>query len=567
MATRDAYMLDLFRSEDTIYTIPLYQRRFSWEAKESKKLMKDLVTSFNLGLPNYFLGGVVCSEVQDKNDFGFKVLSIIDGQQRTATFYIMMIALRDLFLKKEEEGRTDLPIQSSIIESKILYGEDNKGRKHRKLILQSIDDVDLQKLLNGEKANSQIHKVYKSFYDYFKRNLKTIDEKFKMIERSSVVQWSLSDQKFNSQLVFSVINSSGEDLMPHQQIKNFLFMNLPIEEQKKNNEMYWIPMQINLGEKLLDRFLWNYTILKMKDRIHKKELYDTFRLLPYAINKTGAEILKELHENHLVYADLKNRMHSIPRVQELLTKIAIFDKQNLDPLLLKLMIDFEKSLISPKSLIEVLDFIYCYLARRFTIGSISQSMNYHFSKILKDFPESNCDYLKVIMGYLNKQSDGIVRFPTDTAIRSSIMRPVYNSNRVAELTQVLYEVEMLSGTADISKEKLSIEHIMPQTLNDTWKEELGSYVEELHSKYLHSLCNLTLTGYNSGLGHKSFKEKKEYLTGGYNNSVLNLSREISKFENWNEESMESYGLEVANRICEAFPNITEKSGGQQHANN
>ncbi len=83
---------------------------------------------------------------------------------------------------------------------------------------------------------------------------------------------------------------------------------------------------------------------------------------------------------------------------------------------------------------------------------------------------------------------------------------------------------------------LNIEHIMPQTLTNKWKESLGDNYKEIHDKYLHTIGNLTLTGYNSKLSNKTFEEKKE-MEDGFKDSRLYLNKYISSIDKWNEEEI------------------------------
>ena len=74
----------------------------------------------------------------------------------------------------------------------------------------------------------------------------------------------------------------------------------------------------------------------------------------------------------------------------------------------------------------------------------------------------------------------------------------------------------------LSEKKVSIEHIMPQTLSDKWKEELGADWERIHEQYLHTMANLTLTGYNSQYSNLPFIEKLSSRFKKRQNSVNEL---------------------------------------------
>ncbi len=88
----------------------------------------------------------------------------------------------------------------------------------------------------------------------------------------------------------------------------------------------------------------------------------------------------------------------------------------------------------------------------------------------------------------------------------------------------------------INDNKLSIEHIMPQTLTPSWKNALGDNFNEIHTKYLGTIGNLTLTGYNSKMSNRSFVEKRD-MEKGFKESRLRLNKYLSEIDEWNEDTI------------------------------
>lgn len=86
---------------------------------------------------------------------------------------------------------------------------------------------------------------------------------------------------------------------------------------------------------------------------------------------------------------------------------------------------------------------------------------------------------------------------------------------------------------------LTIEHIMPQNQNmsTVWRRMLGEDWQMVKDKYLHTIGNLTLTGYNSELGDKPFAEKKEKLAEVHT-KIVNLYEDVKNCEVWNSETIE-----------------------------
>lgn len=78
-------------------------------------------------------------------------------------------------------------------------------------------------------------------------------------------------------------------------------------------------------------------------------------------------------------------------------------------------------------------------------------------------------------------------------------------------------------------------------------------VEQLHSEYVHTIGNLTLTGYNSELSNKPFEWKKAQLAS----SGVQLSRSIAQQDSWDFEKIQQRSIELAELICRAWPGPVE----------
>jgi predicted transport protein len=100
----------------------------------------------------------------------------------------------------------------------------------------------------------------------------------------------------------------------------------------------------------------------------------------------------------------------------------------------------------------------------------------------------------------------------------------------------------------------TIEHIMPQNdnLSGEWKAELGPDWEQVHTTYLHTLGNLTLTGYNSELSDRPFSEKKK-IKGGFAESPLRMNQGLSLVTRWNREAIVERSGKLATMALAVWP--------------
>jgi len=128
------------------------------------------------------------------------------------------------------------------------------------------------------------------------------------------------------------------------------------------------------------------------------------------------------------------------------------------------------------------------------------------------------------------------RFPRTEEFRAEfVVKNIYNfRNR----NYLLNKLENYQRKERVNIEEYTIEHIMPQNkqLSTKWQEELGPNWQEVHAKYLHTIGNLTLTGYNSELSDRSFQKKRD-MEGGFAHSPLRLNSGLTRLEQWNEEEI------------------------------
>jgi len=99
-------------------------------------------------------------------------------------------------------------------------------------------------------------------------------------------------------------------------------------------------------------------------------------------------------------------------------------------------------------------------------------------------------------------------------------------------------------------DEYTIEHILPQNqkLSSSWKAALGPDWERVQQTYLHTLGNLTLTGYNSEYSDRDFAEKRE-MSGGFKESPLRLNQGLRQVDHWNEEAVKARAERLAEQAA------------------
>lgn len=241
--------------------------------------------------------------------------------------------------------------------------------------------------------------------------------------------------------------------------------------------------------------------------------------------------------------DSSSQYNEVNQILKRINKLEIFVSY---PFLLELFDDYNENIISMDDLIEALNLVECFILRRIICDVPTNALNKIFMNLGREIKKSSDyreNYIKILKYiFINKKSSQ--RFPDDNEFSNSFeIKDIYNTKSKNKL-YLLERLENYNNKERVDLENLindnilNIEHIMPQTLTNKWKESLGKNYKEIHNKYLHTIANLTLTGYNSKLSNKTFQEKKD-MESGFKDSRLYLNKYISNIDKWDEEEIKN----------------------------
>ncbi len=134
------------------------------------------------------------------------------------------------------------------------------------------------------------------------------------------------------------------------------------------------------------------------------------------------------------------------------------------------------------------------------------------------------------------------KFPKDSEFRDSCI--TIDFYKLQKIKYFLERLENFDTKEPVNTQKCNIEHIMPQTLTPEWQKDLGENFEAIHEKYLHTIGNLTLTGYNSEYSNNSFCEKRD-IEKGFKQSSLKLNQNLKDLESFGEKEIEKRASDLA----------------------
>ena len=237
-------------------------------------------------------------------------------------------------------------------------------------------------------------------------------------------------------------------------------------------------------------------------------------------------------------ADLKMAFHDL---RELKVDVAY-------PFLLELYHDYATGVLPGGDFVTAVRLVEAYVFRRAICAIPTNSLNKTFATFTKALKKDR--YLESIQAhFLGLPS--YRRFPTDEEFRRDLQtRDLYNFPR---RSYWLRRLENHGRKERVPVDEYTIEHILPQNknLSAAWKTMLGSEWERIQQTWLHTLGNLTLTGYNSEYSDRPFIEKRD-MKGGFRESPLKLNQGLSQLDHWNEDSIKARADRLAGMALEVW---------------
>jgi uncharacterized protein with ParB-like and HNH nuclease domain len=534
-------IIRFLEGHDKSFVIPVYQRNYDWSKANCRQLFNDLLDVTKNKRKSHFFGSIVYL-YNDENEENGQEFMIIDGQQRITTLSLLMLALVHI----QEECKKDEILDINLIKNEYLFGKYNKKEKVKLKPVKN--DAAALKTLFDKNTKQYTNSNIVTNYLYFKDELLNIDiplnEIFAAIKKLDIVDIKLKTSEDDPQLIFESLNSTGLDLSEADKVRNFILMKLPIDRQIEYYEKYWNVIEKNTKYNV-SNFIRDYLTYKEKKIPNINKVY--FVLKDFILNNdlSTEEILQDL----LIFSEYYNCIieanHPNKEINEILKYLNKLDITVAYPFLLDVFHDYYKNkIISDHCLLSILLIIESFLVRRLICEVPPNALNKIFMtlgrdiKNFDDYKEKYIDVLKYIL--LQKRSNQ--RFPSDEEVNEKMLfKNLYNMNsknnmHILERLENYKNREVIDLQKLLAEGKLTIEHIMPQTLSNTWRNELGADYENIHLTYLHTIGNLTLTAYNSEMSNKSFSEKKS-IEGGFLHSKLYLNDYIKKQDAWNKTTI------------------------------
>ncbi|GAA7932330.1 DUF262 and DUF1524 domain-containing protein [Helicobacter pylori] len=508
--------------------IPIYQRVYSWEKEQCKQLWDDIIKiGGNDKMDGHFIGFILY--VLDDN-------TLIDSQQRLTTITLLLIALRN---------HSSDEVKCKEMES-YLINSDKDGDKKFRLILSESDKDTLLFLIDKNKRkpsepSSKIMENFKLFEEWIRKNTDKLETIFKGLEKLMIVYIALKKEKDDPQLIFESMNSKGMELAQTDLIRNYIIMETEVEKQEDFYNQYWRAMEEDFkqNETLFNRFVKHYLTIKIGKIPNEKRVYEAFK--DYQ-QKEGIEIedlLKDLQKYCGYFCRIVFKKEENKDLNKALSFLVDLEMDMIYPLLLELYSDYSDGVLSKADFIRSIALIESYICRRAVCGLGTNSLNKVFPSFTKHIQKDEYfKSLKAHFGYLTEKQ----RFPNNDEFKDCFI--TINFYKFQKREYFFERLENFERKERVPTHEYTIEHIMPQTLTEEWERDLGENFQEIHDKYLHTIGNLTLTGYNSEYSNKSFQEKRG-MEKGFKDSPLRLNQSLRDLESFGEEEIKKRANDLA----------------------
>ncbi len=516
--------------------IPIYQRVYSWEKEQCKELWDDII---KIGgddkMDGHFIGSILY--VLDGFTHSDNALLIIDGQQRLTTITLLLTALRDHWSDKRKE-----------IEDHYLINSDKDGDKKFRLILSDSDKDTLLSLIDKDKRkpsepSSKIVENFKFFEKWIRKNTGKLETIFKGLEKFMIVYIALKKGKDDPQLIFENMNSKGMELAQTDLIRNYIVMETEVEKQEGFYNKYWRAMEEKFEQSkrgdLFNKFVRHYLTIKTREIPNINKVYVALKDYRQERGIETEVLLQDLQKYCGYFCQIVFKKEDDKDLKKALGFLVDLEMDVIYPLLLELYSDYSDGVLSKADFIPIIALIESYICRRAVCGLGANSLNKVFPSFTKHIQKNEYfKSLKAHFGYLTEKQ----RFPNNNEFKDCFITIDFYKFQKKEY--FFERLENFDTKEPVNTKECTIEHIMPQTLTEEWKKDLGQDHERIHTQYLHTIGNLTLTGYNKEYSNNSFQEKRD-MEKGFKDSPLRLNQSLRDLESFGEEEIKKRANDLA----------------------
>lgn len=557
-----------------VYAIPRYQREYTWSRAQWDALFDDLLENE----PNYFLGSIICIN-QSQDALSVQSLELVDGQQRMTTLSLLLAAIYQSFnllpnLGMEQQIelynlKHKLVLKKKSDQPRLIPQVQNYNQQDYFAVLGKagiLDDVEQVQ----HAGNRRVLKAYRHFLWRIEQYLQELSEPvaglqalLDKVNTATLVKIEVAGHS-DAYTLFESLNNRGVPLTAIDLIKNKLLAVLEAKDSGSIDKHY------NRWKKVIDALGDDYAVQERFFRQYynafKPDLKDIVSV-PVATKSNLMQVYEKLiaHDaESFLQAMIRLSAHyaqivgyrAVPEQPKLSGLLLSLDRIQGAAAYLLLMVLFERKdilVLEQEHLEQVVHFLIAFFVRR---NTTDLPPTRDLTRIFMDVAETVLALKgQAVVSHIQQRLTG--ESASDEQFEKSLKGPIYEDNKaVCRFVLCALEESRMTRESQVDLWALkgkqyvwTIEHIFPQGENipDTWVQMIANgdavLAEQHRQTYAHCLGNLTISGYNSALGNKSFAEKQSRLDSqgrkvGYNNG-LHLNQALVNETSWTVDKLKA----------------------------
>ena len=597
-------------NSDKIYRIPKYQREYTWGINDWDALFNDVTDNEH----GYFLGSYICVNSGSLNG---TILEVIDGQQRFSTLMLLLTALYEKLSEHkddmDDDDRNDLAnLRSELANKKQTFAANGKKKTEYKQRLflqkQNMNDEDFSYILydNGiitdskpkplNFGNRRIAKAYRHFGKLIEDevveiqnenpNITEVGALFDIVRKfeTAVLVGIEVDTNKDAYMLFESLNHRGVPLSALDLIKNTLIAQAEDASDADNSYDKWKYILNCVGQddySVQERFFRQYYNAFREELNEPYPKTDKRYYLGYLATRTTLldiyekmikddykRFLDDLSEKAERYSVIVNNSDETHEYTDTLLDLSRISGAPSYILLLYLMSNQNVLNLTDKDLNEIIKVLITFFVRRnMTDVPNTRKLTQLFMDIIAEVKllQGN-SIVQVVREKLQVVS------ASDGAFEEKLRGPVYDENPEAARF-ILCSIEAQHQTKEIYSDLWSrdnnkkyvwtIEHIFPEGENVPahWVQMIANgdldLAKQYRANYVHTIGNLTITGYNQNLSNMSFEQKRDRTSKdktkeiGYKNGLY-LNKGVVNQTEWTVDKIKSRTDELVKILMDMY---------------
>ena len=571
-----------------VYAIPRYQREYTWGKNQLENLFDDIVDNN----PGYFLGSIICIN-QSTDTLSVQKLELVDGQQRLTTLSLLFASVYNALKNHETDLDDDQRVELINLKRKLVL---KKGIDQIRLIpqIQNNNNTDYRAVLAeigvitecdmpAYAGNRKIFRAYRYFQDRLSQmtdgksnQLEIIMEFLDKVSHACLVKIEVASHA-DAYTLFESLNNRGMPLTAVDLIKNKLLARLESIEPGNVDHYFeqWNRLLGYLGDDyaIQERFFRQYynafkDQLKTIHQVPVATRSNLIQIYEKVINYDAKGFLQNITAAGRLYSVIlsRNSDENLIGLEKSLKDLERIQGTPSYLLMLYLIVKKDNLKLNNSHLISIVELLVRFFVRRnLTDTPPTRDLTRLFMTVIDEIGDLSADAIPQL---IEKQLVAISA--TDEVFQDKLKGPIYEENSgvtrfiLCTLAEQAMTKESWVDLWRFENKQLiwTIEHIFPQGQNipQAWINMMANGDVEkaviLQQSHVHKLGNLTISGFNSSLGNKSFEDKRDRIDRqnravGYKNG-LKLNEELATASEWSVKQIDLRTENLVKQVVQLF---------------